>query len=168
MFSIDRLDAHILRMLSGTARKGVVELATGLGVTRATIQARLKRLEDTEVLTGFLPQVNLPALGVAVEGFAALSLEQGRLDQVVEELKKLPHVMEIHTTTGREDLLVRLASTSNAELQRLVQQVLSIPGVAHSDTTLALTTPLAYRVQPLLDHLTEESGWGRSTALPQQ
>lgn len=166
MPSIDRLDAHIIHQLSGNARKGIVELATILGVTRATVQARLKRLEDSRVLIGFLPQVNLPAIGVTVEAFAALALEQGQLDGVVAELKTLPQVLEIHATTGREDLLVRLASTSNPELQLLVQRVLSLPGVAHSNTTLALTTPLPYRVQPLLDHLTEEAGWGRSTALP--
>lgn len=166
MPSIDRLDAHIIRQLSANARTGVVELATILGVTRTTVQSRLKRLEETGVITGFRPKVDLSKLGVTVEAFAALALEQGRLDSVVEELKKMPQVLEVHTMTGREDLLVRLASTSNAELQKLVQRVLSLPGVAHSNTTLALTTPLPYRVQPLLDHLTEEAGWGRSTALP--
>lgn len=166
MPSIDRLDAHIIRQLSANARTGVVELATILGVTRTTVQSRLKRLEETGVITGFRPKVDLSTLGVTVEAFAALALEQGRLDSVVEELKKMPQVLEVHTMTGREDLLVRLASTSNAELQKLVQRVLSLPGVAHSNTTLALTTPLPYRVQPLLDHLTEEAGWGRSTALP--
>lgn len=166
MLRIDRLDAHLIRQLSDNARTGVVELAGILGVTRATVQSRLKRLEETSVLNGFLPQVSLPAVGLAVEAFAALALEQGRLDQVVEELKKLPHVLEIHTTTGREDLLVRLAASDNPELQQVVQRVIGLPGVAHSNTTLALTTPLPYRVQPLLDHLTQESGWGRSTALP--
>ena len=163
---IDRLDAHIIRELGGSARKGVVELASILGVTRTTVQSRIKRLEETGTLTGFLPQLDLAMLGVTVEAFAALALEQGRLDSVIAELKKIPQVLEIHTTTGREDLLVRLAGTSNAQLQLLVQQVLSLPGVAHSNTTLALTTPLPYRVQPLLDELTREAGWGRSTALP--
>ena len=56
---IDRLDAHIIRELGGSARKGVVELASILGVTRTTVQSRIKRLEETGTLTGFLPQLEI-------------------------------------------------------------------------------------------------------------
>jgi DNA-binding Lrp family transcriptional regulator len=94
-----------------------------------------------------------------------LALDQGRLDDIVEQLTAMPHVLEIHATTGREDLLVRLGSTSHAELQELIQRIVGLPGVSHSDTKLALTTPLPYRVQPLLTHLTRAAGFGRSTPL---
>jgi hypothetical protein len=41
-----------------------------------------------------------------------------------------------------------------------------IPGVVHSTTTLALTTPLPYRAVPLLKDMTRDAGWGRSTPTP--
>jgi DNA-binding Lrp family transcriptional regulator len=166
MVRIDRLDSELLGLLGRDARMGVVEMAGALGVTRHTVQARLKRLEDLDLLTGFIPQVDLSAAGVIVEAFAALALEQGRLDQIVDRLATIPQVMEVHTTTGREDLLVRIATTSHAALQKLIQDIVAMPGVSHSNTTLALTNPLRYRVQPLLDEVTRQAGWGRSTPLP--
>lgn len=165
MTSIDRLDAELLGALGRDARSGIVELATSLGVSRNTVQARLRRLDDEGLLAGFVPRLQLAAIGVTVEAFAALALQQGRLIDVVEQLSRMPHVLEIHATTGREDLLVRLATTSHAELQELIQRILALGGVSHSVTSLALTTPLPYRIQPLIDYLTHESGWGRSTGL---
>jgi DNA-binding Lrp family transcriptional regulator len=159
MVTFDRLDSQLLGLLGRDARTGVGEMSTALGVTRHTVQARLKRLEDVGLLTGFTPQVDLAA-------FAALALDQGQLDDIVDKLAAIPQVLEVHTTTGREDLLVRIATTSHAELQRLIQHVVAMPGVSHSNTSLALTTPLRYRIQPLLDDVTRQAGYGRSTPLP--
>lgn len=165
MVTIDRLDSELLALLSRDARAGLVEMASALGVTRHTVQARLKRLEDLELLTGFIPQIDLVAAGVLVEAFAALALDQGQLDEIVDQLAAIPQVLEVHATTGREDLLVRLAAASHAELQSIIQQIVGMKGVSHSNTSLALTTPLPYRVQPLLTALTQQNGWGRSTPL---
>jgi len=167
MITFDRLDSELLALLSRDARMGVVEIASALGVTRHTVQARLKRLEDLELLRGFTPRVDLAGAGVTVEAFAALALDQGKLDEIVEQLAAIPQVLEVHTTTGREDLLVRIATTSHADLQALIQRIVGMSGVSHSNTSLALTTPLPYRVQPLLDEITRRAGWGRSTPLVQ-
>ena len=166
MLRIDRLDAELIGALTRDARTGVVELAGLLGVARNTVQARLRRLQDDGLTSGFMPRVDLEAVGVSVQAFAALALDQGRLDDIVAQLAAMPHVLEVHATTGREDLLVRLGATSHAELQQLIQRIVGLPGVSHSDTKLALTTPLPYRVQPLLTHLTRSAGFGRSTPAP--
>ena len=92
----------------------------------------------------------------------------GFAEDVIELLAAIPEVMEIHATSGREDLLVRIGAVSHAELQELIQRIVALPGVGHSNTTLALTTPLTYRVGPLIAKATKGAGWGRSTALPEQ
>lgn len=164
---IDQLDSELISLLEHDARQSIGELAERLGVTRNTVQSRMRRLTAAGLLRGYTPRLNLVEAGVSVEAFAALALDQGKLDDVVELLAGIPEVLEIHTTTGREDLLVRIGAVSHAELQKLVQAIVALPGVGHSNTTLALTTPLPYRVGPLLRKATKEAGWGRSTALPE-
>lgn len=166
MLNLDRLDAELIELLGRNARMGIAELASALGVARNTIQSRLRRLEETGLLRGFRPDLDLAAAGVTVQAFIALELEQGRLQKVVESLTAIAEVLEMHATTGREDLLVRVATETQAGLQELIETIVGIPGVSHSNTTLALTTPLPYRVQPLLDKLTRARGWGRSTPAP--
>lgn len=168
MLSIDRLDGELIALLEQDARQGIGELADKLGVSRNTVQSRLRRLTDAGLLQGFTPRLDLVEVGINVEAFAALALDQGKLDDVIELLAAIPEVMEIHATSGREDLLVRIGAVSHAELQELIQRIVALPGVGHSNTTLALTTPLAYRVGPLVTKATKSAGWGRSTALPEQ
>lgn len=166
LITIDRLDVELLGVLTRNARVGIAELAATLGVARNTVQARLARLVEERLLTGFRPDIDLAKVGIAVQAFMALELQQGRLRSVVEALTAMPEVLEIHATTGREDLLVRVAAATQADLQELIQDVVSVVGVSHSSTTLALTTPLQYRIQPLLELLARERGWGRSTPSP--
>lgn len=167
MLRIDRLDGEMIALLERDARLGIGDLADRLGVSRNTVQSRLRRLSEAGLLRGFTPRLNLVEVGITVEAFAALALDQGKLDEVIELLAGIPEVLEVHATSGREDLLVRLGTTSHAELQDLIQRIVALPGVGHSNTTLALTTPLPYRVAPLLTKATKHAGWGRSTALPE-
>jgi DNA-binding Lrp family transcriptional regulator len=163
MLSIDRLDVELLEMLATDARAGVVELASRLGISRNTVQARLRRLEEGGLLTGYRPELKLEQAGVSMEAFIGLEVQQGRLASIVDALTAMPQVLEIHATTGREDLLVRVATETQADLQQLIEAIVVIAGVVHSTTTLALTTPLPYRAVPLLKHITRDAGWGRST-----
>jgi DNA-binding Lrp family transcriptional regulator len=166
MTTLDRLDLQILRKLTEDARTGVVEMSAALGISRNTVQSRVRRLEESGVLTGYQPRVDLAQVGVAVQAFVALEINQVGMASVVDGLARIPQVLEVHATTGREDLLVRVATNTQAELQELVVGILAIPGVVHSSTTLALTTPLPYRVIPLLDETTRDAGWGRATPKP--
>jgi len=81
---------------------------------------------------------------------------------VVEDLAAIPQVLEVHAVTGREDLLVRVATTDLAGLQQLIERIVAITGVVHSTITVTLTTPLPYRAVPLLQDMTRDAGWGRS------
>jgi DNA-binding Lrp family transcriptional regulator len=168
MVSLDRLDTDLIDLLGRNARMGIADLASTLGVARNTIQSRLRRLEEAGLLRGFRPDVDLAAAGITVQAFIALETEQGRLQKIVDVLTAIPEVLEMHATTGREDLLVRVATETQAGLQQLIEEMVGIDGVVHSSTTLALTTPLPYRVQPLLDKLTRTRGWGRSTPAPRE
>jgi DNA-binding Lrp family transcriptional regulator len=162
LLNIDRLDVELLEMLARDARAGVVEMALALGVSRNTVQSRLRRLETGGLISGYRPVLDLAQAGVSTQAFIGLEVQQGRLTSIVAALSEIAYVLEVHATTGREDLLVRVATASQAGLQELIEQIVGIPGVVHSTTTLALTTPLPYRAVPLLKDMTRDAGWGRS------
>lgn len=166
MSSLDRLDAQLLALLEDDPRTGVVELAERLGTSRNTVQARLTRLRDSGLLRGFRVSVDFEAVGLPVTGLVSIDLAQGSLADAVAALTAIPHVLEVLTCTGDADLVVRIAAASNAQLQDLIQDLLSVPGVVRTTTVIVLTTPVPYRVQPLLLHLTRGTGRGRAGARP--
>jgi DNA-binding Lrp family transcriptional regulator len=167
MTTIDRLDVEILGRLSAAARAGVAEIAGALGVSRATVQQRLKRLEEDGVLRGYQPVIDLEAVGLAVQALVTLEIDQRVMSRIVQGLAALPEVLEVRIQAGREDLLVRVAIESLEALQALTAAIVTIDGVRKTTSTFTVATPVPYRAQPLLEKVTANSGWGRSTPAPQ-
>jgi DNA-binding Lrp family transcriptional regulator len=160
--TIDQLDADLLVSLADDPRMSVMELAARLGVSRNTIQARISRLSAAQILVGFSARVDLVEIGIPVEAFIDIELAQGALQSVIDALGGLANVLEVHVTTGRADLMVRIAARTHEELQHLIQEMYDIAGVNRTTTHIALSTPVPYRVGPLLTHVTRAAGRGRS------
>ncbi|MBV9593419.1 MAG: Lrp/AsnC family transcriptional regulator [Actinobacteria bacterium] len=147
---IDELDARLLRELDQAPRVGVLELSRRLGVARATVQARLDRLVARRVIATFAPTLDPAALGFTITAYATLEIRQGRGADVQAHLRAIPQVLDVHTMTGAGDMLCRLVARSNADLQALLDRVTSFEAIVRTSTVIALSTPVAYRVLPLV------------------
>ncbi|GAA1559685.1 Lrp/AsnC family transcriptional regulator [Kribbella lupini] len=166
MPSIDQLDVEILGKLTVNARAGIAELAAELGVSRNTVQVRLRRLEEEGILLGFQPVIDLTAIGAPVQALVTLEIDQRVMKRIVRGLELLPEVLEVKIQAGREDLLVHVAIGSLEELQVLTAAIVEIDGVRKTNSTFTVATPIPYRAQPLLNQITKGAGWGRSTPAP--
>ncbi|EXG80632.1 Lrp/AsnC family transcriptional regulator [Cryptosporangium arvum] len=166
MATIDRLDVELLSRLMTNARAGVAELAAGLGVSRTTVQHRLRRLEEEGILVGFQPIINLSVIGLPVQALVSLEIDQREMPTIIDGLRELPEVLEVRIQAGREDLLVHVAIASLEELQRLTAAIVRLAGVRKTTSTFTVSTPIPYRVLPLLSDATRHAGWGRSTPAP--
>jgi DNA-binding Lrp family transcriptional regulator len=148
--NLDSLDVAVLSALRSAPRAGYLELSRLLQVSRATIQARLERLERDGVVTGYGPDINLAEAGYPVLAFATLEIAQGRLDEVTDALAAIPSVVEAFATTGPGDVHCRLAATSHEDLQNVLILLSQIPGVARSTSVIALTRVVQHRAVELL------------------
>ncbi|WP_216209566.1 Lrp/AsnC family transcriptional regulator [Amycolatopsis aidingensis] len=149
--ALDALDARLLLLLTDAPRLGVLECARRLGVARGTVQARLDRLTGRGILNGFPPDLDLDAMGYGLTAFAVLEIAQGRRGEVSGALAAIDEVCEVHATTGQGDLFVRMVARSNDDLQRVIDEVVGVPGVRRTSTSIALSTPVPPRVRPLLE-----------------
>ena len=148
---MDELDARLLTLLTHHPRIGVLECARRLGVARGTVQARLDKLTARGVIQGFGPQVSPAAIGFGVTAFITLEIRQRTgHDAVAEHLAGIPEVLEAHTVTGEGDLLCRVVARSNADLQRVIDQIVAYQGIERASTHIALAEQLPYRVLPLV------------------
>jgi DNA-binding Lrp family transcriptional regulator len=154
---LDALDARLLLLLTDAPRLGVLECARRLGVARGTVQARLDRLIEQGVLDGFPPELDLTVMGYGLTAFAVLEIARGSRTEVAEGLAAIDQVCEAHATTGQGDLFVRLVARDHEDLQRVIDQVVGLPGVLRTNTSLALTTPIPPRVRPLLERIAYET-----------
>ncbi len=149
--ALDALDVDLLRALRNQPRAPVLELARVLRVARATVQARLDRMEQSGVITGFGPDVDLDAAGFPVQALVTLEIAQGALDEVTAELLALPAVVEAYATTGAADVFCRLVASSHGDLQQTLLELDRSPTVVRSTSVIVLSVVVAPRVLPVLD-----------------
>jgi DNA-binding Lrp family transcriptional regulator len=148
---IDGLDARLIDLLAARPRIGVLDASRRLGVARGTVQARLDRLRSRGIITGFGPDVEPAALGYRVTAFVTLEIRQaGGHDPVTERLGLIAEVLEAHTITGSGDMLCLVVARDNADLQRVIDAIVDVPGVVRTSTVIALAAPIRYRVLPLV------------------
>ena len=162
---MDDLDATLIRLFADQPRIGVLEASRRLGVARGTVQARLDKLVRTGVISGWGPDLEPEALGFPVTGFLTLEIRQASADHgghvsVAEHLARIPEVLEAFTITGAGDMWCRVVARSNNDLQRVIDAVLSDPGIVRSSTVIALATQIPFRVLPLLDAAGEQATVG--------
>jgi len=137
---VDDLDRRIVSEMRSRPRIPIVELARSLGVARGTAQARLQRLEESGVVTGHGPDIDLDRAGWSVLSFTTLEIDQDADARIVALLESIPEVLEVFAVTGPGDLLCRIVARSNAHLHEVLQLVLREPGVVRATTNLALAT----------------------------
>lgn len=153
---LDRLDIALLRALREHPRAGPLELSRVTKVARATVQARLQRLESTGVVTGYGPDVDLEAAGQHVSAYVTLEIAQGALDQLAPELEAMPNVLEAYATTGTGDVLCKLAATSHGDLQETLVELNRSPSVVRTTSVVVLGVVVPPRVLPLLERSAED------------
>ena len=147
---IDDLDARLIALLTDEPRIGLLEVSRRLGVARGTVQARLNKLIDRGVITGFGPQLDPARMGYGVLAFVFLEIAQGRLEEAVALLETVPEVIEAHGTSGSLDLLCRVVARDNEHLQDVLNLILSNAAVRRSTSHIALSRQIAFRTGPLV------------------
>lgn len=149
---VDQLDAELISLFAAEPRISVLEASRRAGVARATVQARMQRLQRDGTVRGFGPDIDLAALGYTVVAFCTVEIRQGLgHDAVTDHLVGIPEVLEAHTITGPGDLMVRVAARSNSDLQRVIDLVVADESVTRTSTTIVLRTQIPSRTLPLLE-----------------
>ena len=147
---LDELDFALLDAMHDDPKAGVLELSRRLKVARATVQARVRKLEESGVIAGYEPRLDLAAAGFDVQAFVTLETAQGALDSVTSELESIPGVLEAFATTGSGDILCRIAAGSHLGLQQTLIDLNKSSVVARSTSVMVLSVIVPYRSMPLL------------------
>ena len=148
--ALDALDLALLTALERDARAGALELSRAVGVARATVSARLRRLEEAGVIDGYRVDLDPAAAGFEVQAFVTLEIAQGAIDAVRHDLEAIPGVLEAHATTGSGDVLCRVAAASHEALQHTLVELNRSAAVVRSTSVVVLSQLVRRRTLPLL------------------
>ena len=138
MIQLDAKDQGLISMLRADARTSIVDLAKGLGVSRATVQNRLRRLEKDKVITGYTVLLGAEIEKPNVRALMSIRADSANEASVISKLRGNPHVSAVHHTTGRWDLIAEVQTDSLASFNKIIGVLRLIDGVTATETNLLL------------------------------
>lgn len=148
-YEIDDLDREILNILIEDAKTPYTEIASKLIVSAGTIHVRMKKLESLGIVKQSTLIVDPIKLGYDMTAFLGVYLEHGSdYEQVVEELKKVPEVVEAYFTTGDYSIFIKLHCRNTQHLYDLLNhKIQSIKSVVRTDTIISLAEGIKRQIK---------------------
>ncbi|MGD8242362.1 MAG: Lrp/AsnC family transcriptional regulator [Desulfobacterales bacterium] len=137
---MDALDNDIIRLLTENGRMSTGELAKKLNITAPTVRGRIKDLEENGIfkVSGL---INPSKHHEMITALVAMNVQSGgKLDQVLDKISALPHVVWAGVVTGRYDIMAEVVCVRGKdELYKFTTQtILSIGNVVRSETFLIM------------------------------
>ena len=140
---LDSLDRHILKLISQDARIPVLEVARACNVSGAAIHQRVAKLTNLGIIKGSQFVIDPEKIGYETCAYMGLFLkEPEKFDQVVEELKKIPEVVECHYTTGGFDMFIKIYAVNNHHLLEIIHDKLQPLGLSRSETIISFNAAI--------------------------
>lgn len=133
---IDRLDKKILQLISKDARIPFLEVARECNVSGAAIHQRIQKLRNLGIIKGSEFVIDTYKIGYQTCAYIGIVLSDiKKFNYVVEELKKIPEIVECHYATGKYSMFIKIYSKDNRHLlQIILEKLTTIDGVQHTET----------------------------------
>ena len=139
---LDDTDIRLLRILQENARLSNVELAQRVGLSASPCLRRMRQLEDSGVIKGYMTLIDQTVIGLPVSVFISVTLKEQSeraLDEFEGRIRALPEVMECYLMTGTADYLLRVVTADLAAYERFLKEHLTrIPAIASIQSSFAL------------------------------
>ena len=137
---VDDLDLQLIELLARDARVSNRKVASELGVTEGTVRGRIKRLQQD----GLIAFTAITGFGMAAKSrmaFINVQADVDRVREIARTISELPLITGVMITMGQFNIL---AMCLFDELDNLVDvasdTILSLPGVHHIETSIAVKT----------------------------
>ena len=143
-FNLDSTDKRILRFLIKDSRTKVVEIANYIGVTSAAIHQRIAKIKKAGMIKEFTLRLDEKQLGYNTCSFVGVFFDKNsKYKEVLAKLQQMKEVVEVHYTTGKYGLFIKLYTKNNDHLMQVLNgQIQEIPGVTRTETFISLEEPI--------------------------
>ena len=140
---LDATDRSILRELENDARMPWAEIGRRVSLTPPAVRERVRRMERAGVITGYGAWIDPAAVGRPMAAMIRVATEtKPRHEKLVTFVQGRDEVVECHTLTGDDTVLVRAQVAGMEELDQLTT---SLSNFGRTTTSMILGSPIPWR-----------------------
>jgi Lrp/AsnC family transcriptional regulator, leucine-responsive regulatory protein len=145
---LDQTDRRIIGELTHDGRLPLAELGRRVSLSPPAVAERVKRLEQSGVITGYRAELDPRKLGYQLTAIVRVKPAPGQLPRIPELAAEILQISECHRITGEDCFYLKIYLRSIDELSTLLDRFL-----AHGETTTSIVnaTPIPARQPPLDD-----------------
>lgn len=138
----DREDRLLLEALVEDGRASHRDLATRTGISLATVNRRVHRLENSGVIRGYHALLSAEAAGWGVTAIIGVRIDKGHIRKVQQAVAQDPRIFGVYDVTGEWDSIVLARVRDRADLDDLAKGTMSSPHIQRTNTMFVLATVL--------------------------
>ena len=153
MHNIDNIDRRLLRLMQHDPTASTANLASVVGLTKASCWRRIERLEANAIVTGLNIQIDPKALGYEVEVSLRITLDKtfsNAFDDFIVEARKILEVNEIQTFLGRVDVRLNVLARNMVHYQEIYRtRILRLPHINDIESLMLVASVKSVESLPL-------------------
>lgn len=142
MTQLDPIDRRILEILVADARIPLTELARTVGLSKTPVAQRLKRLEETGIITGYRAILSPLKLGLTHVTYVEVSMSDTRqkaLEAFNAAVRLIPEVEECYMIAGGFDYQLKIRSRDMAHFRQVMAEKIStLPYITSTSSYVAM------------------------------
>ena len=121
---IDELNWKILSSLQTNSRESFSSIGRKIGLTSPAVAERVKKMEDTGVLEGYIAKVSHNKLGYQLKAIITLKAFMGKLKPFLEKVKNLDEVVNCYRITGNENIIMEVVLQDQFHLEKFIDMLI--------------------------------------------
>src|ERR1041384_6678707 len=143
-YEIDNTDLKILEILTQDAKKPYTEVAKKVYVSQGTVHVRMNKMEEAGIVERTTLRLNYSKLGYDITAFIGIFLQKSALyEKVLNELKKIHEITNIHYTTGNYSMFVKIHCRDTNHLKEVLHDKMQqVEGIERTETMISLEESL--------------------------
>lgn len=152
--TLDRIDKRILDLLQKNSRISNIEIAEKVGLSPTPCARRIKRLEESGLIDGYVTLLNPEKLGLNLIAIISISMDRhtpDRFETFEKAVREMPEVLECSIVTGQAaDFLLKAVVKDMRHYEEfLLGSLTKLEGVAGVHSSFVLREVIKKTALPL-------------------
>ncbi len=137
---VDDTSKKVLAEYLQDSRQSFREVARKIGISSGTVASRIKEMEESGVIKKYTTLLNYEKLGFELTAVTEITVSEGMMIEVGNEISKIDHTVGVYNVTGDSDILVIAKFRSRATLSDFTKTILKMEHVVRTKTHVVLNT----------------------------
>ena len=134
-----KTDQDLLKLLQENSRRTVSDIARKMGLSRATVQHKMERLERTGVIQGYTIKINPILERQNVSAYVMISVVPKKNNTIVRQLFSIPQMEMLCTISGQYDMIAKITESTTQTLDQILDQIANLDGVEKTLSHIVLS-----------------------------